>query len=524
VTTPARPTPPLPPPLLARSQEAQVATDEANARKAAADADTSALSLAQAKGKSLVPDLTGVATNAVDDKSADVAFSGLVTYSALKHAAEIVAYQISNALGKPADGHEPTMLVTSQSDLLTNDLLSSTVATGLSEFADFADKVLKFERPSSADYEKPGAPTLQPARTAELELEIWTRAIPTALAGGAATAAGAGVATAALGPVGLGAAAAAAIPSIVSLFSSTTTVKSHSEDISDLATTTSVVSAVSEKLAGYTVLHEDFRLAPAKSAIRDAYRQLAQKRTELVFKQEREQVAKNEADLELSRAQQQQDAAKKATPPKQDDAGLAIDDATLASANAAAVLSLITAAITRIDAFTTVINVNAAGTRSPLAIASLNELLHEGDNDRISYVLSVKGLGGQSEDYTKNRHIGVDTYTTLADASISFMLYDTAAKKIIGSGVANGVSSVHGRLGHPPTGLVGPNATDAISDQATDASPSEGGQQGQPAGHPHRGWRHLFGPLATAETSSGDRRPGREGPSAGVNRSSGRGD
>jgi hypothetical protein len=74
---------PLPPPLLSRSQQAQVETDEANARKAAADADISALQLAQAKYKPLVPDLIGVATNAIDDKSSDVAFSGLVTYSAL---------------------------------------------------------------------------------------------------------------------------------------------------------------------------------------------------------------------------------------------------------------------------------------------------------------------------------------------------------------------------------------------------------------------------------------------------------
>ena len=103
MTTPKN-SPPLPPSLLAREQEAQVATDEANARKAAADADTSALSLAQTKYKSLVPDLTGVATNAVDDKSTGVAFSGLVTYSALNHAAEIIANRVSDVLGDTAGG------------------------------------------------------------------------------------------------------------------------------------------------------------------------------------------------------------------------------------------------------------------------------------------------------------------------------------------------------------------------------------------------------------------------------------
>ena len=90
-------------------------------------------------------------------------------------------------------------------------------------------------------------------------------------------------------------------------------------------------------------------------------------------------------------------------------------------------LSVISGAITSIDAFTTAVNATAAGARSPLAIASLNELLHKGGADGIGYVLSVKGLGGQSREYTKDRHVGFDTYTTLADASVSFMLYDVPA-------------------------------------------------------------------------------------------------
>ena len=141
-------------------------------------------------------------------------------------------------------------------------------------------------------------------------------------------------------------------------------------------------------------------------------------------------------------------------------------------------------------------NATAAGTRSPLALASLNELLHQDstgdDSDGIGYVLSVKGLSGQSEEYTKDRHVGFDTYTTLADAAVAFMLYDLAARKIIKSGIANGVSSVHGRLGHPPTGLVGPNTEDAIDDLAPGATP-EDHQAGQPEHRKHH-WRLWFGP------------------------------
>ena len=527
MTTPTDSTP-LPPPLLARAQAAQVATDEANARKAASDADTSALTLAQTQYKSLVPNLTGVATNTVSDKSTGVAFSGLVTYSALNHAAEILANRISKTLNAAAEANQATILVTSQSDLLTNDLLWSTVKSGLNQLIAFADQVLKAESPSAAESEKPAQgdealvwpferwPVLQLERQAPLAAGFAGGFGRGLTAAGAAT-----LGTGAFGPIGLAAAAAAAVPSIISLFSSTATVKDHHEDITDLATTTSVMAAVAESLPGCTVVHEDFRLAPTTSAIRLRYEQLAARRTALLFRQDQVQVIKNEAELALARAQHEQDAAKKAQPrpdpakvTRQQDAGstapqegvppgtappldlsdpivLQIDAATAVSASAAAELALISGAITSIDSFCTAVNTTAAGTRSPLAIAILNELLHQKGADAIRYVLSVKGLGGQSEEYTKDRHVGFDTYTTLADAAVSFMLYDTANRKIVCSGVANGVSSVHGRLGEPPTGLQGPNSASAIDDLAADGAPPDGGHDQQAEQH-RPWWRRIF--------------------------------
>jgi hypothetical protein len=517
---------PLPPALLAREQEAQVLADEANARKAAADAATSALTLAQTKYKSLVPDLTGVATNAVTDKSAGVAFSGLVTYSALNHAAEIVASRIAAVLtGRqpaglisrtgPHQSRQQTVLVTSQSDLLTSDLLSSTVASGLRQLVAFADGVLvdsAIFAPADEvliEWEESGAPAAEAADRRQVTTFYAEASRAEALfslrsSSGIGIAAGA-AATAGLGPFGLAGAAAAAIPSIISLFSSTTAVKSSTADISDLATTTSVMAAVADALDGYRVVHEDFRLAPEKSQIRDTYQDLAGRRASLVFRQEQVQAAKAEADLQLSRAQAQQDAAGKAPraaaaeaqPAQPDGAALTeqVRQATRASADAAAMVSVISGAIASIDAFTTAVNATSAGARSPLATASLNELLHQrnvddSDGDGIDYVLLVKGLGGQSEEYTKDRRVGFDTYTTLADASVAFMLYDLAERKIIKSGIANGVSSVHGRLGEPPTGLIGPNAADAIDDQAAD-TPSEN-QSGQPPGPRKHRWRPWF--------------------------------
>ena len=486
----------LPPALLARDQEAQVLADEASARKAATDADTSALTLAQNRYKSLIPDLTSVSANAVDDKSTGVTFSGLVTYSALHHAAEIIADRISPALGVwPKD--RPSILVTSQSDLLTNDLLSSTVKASLQQLLDFADKVLaEPEKPADGTATQPtdeAAP--RPVTDAHVREPFLASAGATAaLASGVGAVAA--VAGAGLGPIGLGAAAAAAIPSIISLFSSTTTVHDHAEDITDLATTTSVQAAVADKMGAYTVVHEDFRLGPQESPTRKDYQRLMDKRTALLFKQEQVQKIKNDADLVLSCAQQDQDTASKANPLRPADAELAaqVPGKEKASADAAAALALISAAITSIDAFTTAVNATAAGIRSPLAVTILTELLchggtHGDSDDGVSYVLSVKGLGGQSVEYTKDRHIGLDTYTTLADAPVTFMLYDLAARKIISSGIANGISSVHGHLGEPPTGLIGPNSASAVDDEAADATSEE--RADQPS-EPHKTWWHRW--------------------------------
>ncbi len=524
MTTPDTAT--LRPDLLARHQEAQVQDDEAKARKAAADAATSELTLTQARYKALVPDLTGVTTNAVTDKSAGVAFSGLVTHSALNNAAKVIADRIAAKLTGPDQGRQPVILVTSQTDLLTSDLLSTTVKACLKQLLELAKQVLALTEPTE----------LAPSGIAAGAEQWFSFLLPPTTAGVAAPsgAAAAGVVgLAGLGPVGLAAAAAAAVPSIISLFSSTTTVKDHTEDITDLTTTTSVLAAVADKLSGYTLVHEDFRLAPEKSQIREDYRLLADRRARLIIRQQQMQAIKNGAgawlsglqvtDEELARygAQQpepeaepapeaaaaseaesraavreelesvsaeadqlaQQDAERQAERVAWiDEAGINEPVVRFDSVSAAAALPVISGAITSIDEFTTAVNATAAGARSPLAIASLNELLHQGGADGISYVLSVKVLGGRSEQYTKDRRVGFDTYTTLADASVSFMLYDVADQKIIKSGIANGVSSVHGRLGKPL-----PNAVDAIKELAADAPPTN--QSGQPPGPRKKWWR-----------------------------------
>jgi hypothetical protein len=540
------PAPPLPDDLLKRQQEAQVLQTEANARKAALDAESASWKVTQDKYKSFVPDLTSVATNAVTDSSTGVAYSGLVTYSALGHAAEMIAEQVhrvlaerrttpgqpdtaSNSddskLGDPSSqatpesgsGEEgpavavdtPTILVTSQSDLLTNDLLARAVEKGLEQATRFADHVLEI-----ASGEVDRASTDQPVR-ARIAFEAYLGAIEepasAALLGNAANAAaaantaavsGAGAAAAiaagaASGPVGLAAAAVSAIPSILSLFSSTTTVKSHDEELSDLSATTAVVGALLASNDACVVAHEDFRLSPDDSHVQQSYDELTAKRAALLIMQEKVQGLKNAADMTLAQAQVLVDAAQKETPPRTDDQAVEnLEKATFKSANAGALLSLMAAALTGIDSLVTSVNSVAAGSRSPLAIAILNESLREPGQGALDFVLAVKGLGGQSEEYTKDRHVGVDTYTSLADASISYMLFDVGAKAIVKAGLTSGVSSVHGTLGKPPRGLVGPNVMTAVEDEQA----AEGETPESPDSLVHtaegavkRGWRRIFG-------------------------------
>lgn len=351
----------------------------------------------------------------------------------------------------------------------------------------FADRVLDLEWPRGGGQRQPPG---------DAGPEPWTRLLPglrvevarsAAVADFAPTAGTSAAGAAAAGPAGLAAAVAAAIPTVISLFTSTTTVKDHREDITSLATTTAVVAALARALPRYTVAHEDFRLAPERSEIRDNCTRLAARRAELVIKQATVQADKNTADLELFRAQQRRAAAPEWPGLGQGDAADQLNQAKATTADAAAMLSLISAAVSAVDAFSTAVNAIAAGARSPLAVASLSELLRRDVGDGIDYVLSVQGLGGQSEEYTGDRKVGFDTYTTVAEASISFMLYDTANRKIISSGLVNGVGAVHGRLGELPGVLIGPDPAAGGQDRQ---SPLTDGQQGQPN---YGGWRSTFG-------------------------------
>ena len=61
----------------------------------------------------------------------------------------MIASRVSAGLGGPGHVGLPTILVTAQSDLLSNDLLAKTVATSSNQLVAFADQVLA--EPETAD-------------------------------------------------------------------------------------------------------------------------------------------------------------------------------------------------------------------------------------------------------------------------------------------------------------------------------------------------------------------------------------
>jgi hypothetical protein len=473
---------PLPPDLQRRQWEAEVAKAEADAKKAALDAASSSFTLAQSQLKSLVPDLSGVNLNTVDDKTTDVAFSGVITYTAVANAAMVIAERIESVILK--EGRQSRVLVTSEQDLISADTVYETVLGTLADLAAFADSVL-------ADTATPERPAELVAAPQPHDLPLGHRSMMFAATPILGLAAGAGLAalTGGIAPLALaaGSVVASAVPSLLSLLSTTTTIKDHTEQISDLAAASAVIAEIS-RLPNLLVTHDDFRLMPtppeepSDSTLAAKYHALSRRRTDLLLRKAALQEGKNDADLRLARAMAAMDAenkkaddAKQPAPPPPDELATATRD----SANSAALIALTDAAIGGIDAFTAAIGSASAGIRPPITIALLAETLRL---KWIDYVLMVKSLGGQSQEVLQDRHLGADTYTILGDASIDYLLLDVETGVLASAGVVTGLGVARGKVGEIPTVNIAPMATDA--GVATAATARQDGQPTAGSGNP----------------------------------------
>jgi hypothetical protein len=129
-----------------------------------------------------------------------------------------------------------------------------------------------------------------------------------------------------------------------------------------------------------------------------------------------------------------------------------IEDLSKQVAEAATRLGLVDSAIAAIDAFTTSIRtVPEGGTRSPLAVAALHEALH-GQPPELTHVLLVKAQAGQVEQALDNRPLFFnDKFTTMVDATVVYVLIETAGSTVVDSGTVTETTAARGKVGDKPT-------------------------------------------------------------------------
>jgi hypothetical protein len=208
----------------------------------------------------------------------------------------------------------------------------------------------------------------------------------------------------------LAGAVATAVPQVLSLFSAQRTLSTAAVSASDLAAAAEVAGALRAQDGIPVVLHDDFRLVN-DGPVYALAAEVSARRQQLI-----------ERRLTL-------------------DAGEA--------ANIAVIEKLVDA----IDAFLAGVHAVPAGaTKSPIAFATLHELLHDSGSSRLTHVLLVKMEAGQSQQVLEDRPLWFqDKYSTIVDLSITYILIATDDSQIVTAGSATGTASAYGKIGEPPT-------------------------------------------------------------------------
>ncbi|HMQ92115.1 MAG TPA: hypothetical protein PKA33_01160 [Amaricoccus sp.] len=218
------------------------------------------------------------------------------------------------------------------------------------------------------------------------------------------------------GLLGVGAAAVAALPGILSMFRT-----DHSQSVVDLAAddeaaATLVCEMLLKEKAQATVVEDRFRLVE-ESGIWTVLKTLGDARTDLV-------------EARLRRFPPDAERPKPGTP----------EALLLAEIEAA------TAAVVGLEA--SLRSVPAGRSRAPIVEAALYERLY-GTDAKFTHVLLVRAHGGQVQQDIADRNwlFGKDTVNLIAEASISFRLLSVADNKLVGAGLASGRAQAHGRPG-----------------------------------------------------------------------------
>jgi hypothetical protein len=390
-----------------RKDEAEVAKAEAEARSAATKADREAADARAAQLAGLVPDLSKVERNSLEVKDGPAMLSSALTYRAL----QIAAASVQKALA--AHGVQ-RVLVTSEPDLASADAGYRDITSGLDALDAAAVTLLPVTQEQQP--EKPGGDEVAIAVAAQVAATV-----------------------------------VAAIPAVLSLFSTQRTVRTAPVTVTDLAAATAVAGAIRSATAT-VVVHDDFRLAHgnvvyAKATAVDGRRQqlVAQKITLA------DQKSVDAALLTIAQADLKH--ATETTPDDQGKITAARDEVkrlTVAVHHSSVRIGQIESLVTAIDTFTTAVRTVPAGAaRSALAAAALHEQLR-GDN-KFGHVLLIKAEAGQAQQVTENRMLRDDRFSTFVDANLMYMLIETEGSSVVAAGTVSGTATARGKIGEPPT-------------------------------------------------------------------------
>ena len=425
---------------------------EAVERKETAEANKAAAAARRDQLATLIPDISKVEPSKLNVSDGPAFAASPLTYRALQRAANTVCEQMAAAV------KTKRVLVTSDEDLATPDATYWDVRTNLKELVTSADVLLK---------------ELDAAKTAGL------------------------VETAALAPViDAAAAVAAAIPSVLSLFSADRTLRSAAVTVNDITAAAAVTGALTASTNANkptSVVHDDFRLLPGTTAERpergkvpegiyDLSASINHRRTEL--RVERLVVVERKADTDenlktnASAVAAAEKGLKDAEPADKEAKGKDVDDLRKAragleskAARDEARLAAIDAVLTGLDAFAAAVRTVPSGAkRSPLATAALHEQLHTGR--KFDVVLLARAEAGQTQQVVTNKPLWFrDRFATIVDVGITYMLISVTDSSILAAGTAPGTATATGKLGDSISiNIDGESAPAAITIVAASAS------------------------------------------------------
>ena len=400
---------------------AAVLAKESEHRQSAAEADLAASTARRTSLGALLPDLSSVPASKLDVTGDQLLWAPVAAHRALEKAAEEIKKRLADAL--PAQG--PTVLVTTDADLVRAETAYQEVTTGITQLTTAAGKVLEEldRKPDSVN-------------------------------------------DASLSPVSDAIAAiAAALPGVLSMFTADRRVTSKAQSVSDHAAVAAVIGALDPLDASRSFAHATFRLLRASNvyqdltALNDTVETVKARKIGIDHEKNAATTALSIGQKELDEALAEEAKRAKAGEPvdsalsaRIDSVAQRIDAAKDQIADLESKLTYIEMLLGSTGGFLEVIKQpSESGGRSPLDVAVIHERLHKSVDDgtsEFSHVLLLTVEGGSGYQSISNRPLWFqDKFSTSVDVSLSFMLLHTASNAIRASGVVTRTASAYGNIG-----------------------------------------------------------------------------